>query len=114
MSARRRPTLAIDVLRGLVEGGRVSIGTIARELAVSRATVEAWLAKGQPMPVERQLALAMLILERVPALRRLGYRLHGHVQATLQYQAGATKTHLTAPVSRFKPPGRRTDPEAMR
>jgi len=113
MTVRRRPTLAIDVLRELVARGPVGVGTIARELAVPRTMVEAWLANERPMPVERQLALAMLVIDRAPALRRLGYRLLGHVQATLLYHARMTKTHLTAPVPRFKPPGRLVDTGLM-
>lgn len=102
MAARRRATLAIDALRDLVESGSIDTGAIARALGVSSSTVNAWLANGLPMPVERQLLLGRLIVDRVPVLERSGRRLLGHVQATLAYQSGATKTHMTAPVSRFR------------
>ena|SRR5689334_14249811 len=109
MTIRRRRTLAIDALEELIDTGLADTDWVARQLAVRRRVIQAWLANEQPMPVERQLLLATLLIERVPQLARLGYRLHGHVRATLLYRARETKTHLTAPVSRFRPPSRAND-----
>lgn len=109
MPRRRRPTLAVEALGELIDSGVFDPHTVARHLAVPRRLMEAWLADEQPMPVDRQLLLATLLIERVPPLARIGYRLHGHVRATLLYRAHETKTHLTAPVSRFRPPARVND-----
>jgi len=109
MTIRRRPTLALDVLDALIDTGLADPDWVARQLDVPRPLMQAWLANELPMPVERQLLLATLLIDRVPPLARLGYRLHGHVRATLRYRAQETKTHLTAPVSRFRPLSRVTD-----
>ena len=106
MTTRRRPTLAVDALETLLAAGTFSADDVARQLGVTREIVGAWLGNERPMPVERQLLLATFLIERVPRLARIGRRLRSHVEATMLYHARATKTHLTAPVSRFRPPAR--------
>jgi hypothetical protein len=106
MTARRRRTLAIELLAELVERQLLDERTIAARLSTPRPAVAAWLAGALAMPTDHQLALASLVIDRVPALARRGYRLLDHARARLAFDAGITKTHMTAPISRFKPPGR--------
>ena len=100
---RRSPTLAIRLLSMLVAQSVFNHRRLAAELGVSVSMLDQWLKAEQPMPLEGQLLLATLLIERVPRLARQGYRLRAHVRAATAYHAHATKTHLTGPVPRFKP-----------
>lgn len=110
MAERRRRTLALELLQMLVERALIDPDILAWELLVSREMLDAWLTDAVSIPPSRQLLLAALVIDRVRPLARLGYRLRGHVRATLAFRARVTKTHLTAPVSRFGPPARCTGP----
>jgi hypothetical protein len=105
----RRRTLALDVLGELLASGAHDEDGIARELAVPAAALREWLERGVRIPLDRQLLLATFLIQRVPTLARHGHRLRDHVRAMAAYEARETKTHLTAPVSRCKPPSRPID-----
>lgn len=98
----------MDLLGELLATRRFTDATAARQLGVAPATMRAWIANDAPMPVERQLLLARLLIERVPEMARAGRRLRSHVEAMVLYRAQETKTHLTAPVSRFRAAARLT------
>jgi hypothetical protein len=100
---RRGPTHASRLLSTIVDRQILQRDRLAMELRVPVALLDQWLANERPIPFERQLVLANLLIERVPLLAREGYRLRDQLRATIAYHTHVTKTHLTAPVSRFKP-----------
>jgi hypothetical protein len=71
--------------------------TLAGELVVSAATVGAYLDGTLPMPLDRQLCLALFVIENVPPLARQGHQLHGQVQAAISFQARAAEGLSASP-----------------
>lgn len=70
---------------------------VANELVVPVKALDAFLEGTLPMPLDRQLCLALFVIEKVPALARLGYQLRGQVKAAMAFQAHSTATHATSP-----------------
>jgi len=102
MSSNRTSTRATLLLSKLATSGWVTRTELARELRVSESTLAAYAIGERPIPLDRQLLLASLLIAKVPPLARMGHRLRGQVLAALAYQQQETMTHMTAPVSRFK------------
>ena len=71
--------------------------TVADELVVPVKALEAFVEGKLPMPLDRQLCLALFVIEKVPPLARLGYQLRGQVKAAMAFEAHSTATHATNP-----------------
>jgi hypothetical protein len=61
--------------------------SLATELVVTPHRLDDYLTGNREMPLDRQLCLALLLIERVPALARQGYALRGQVLAAIAYAA---------------------------
>jgi hypothetical protein len=95
-----RRVRAVRLMERLLEETDMSADDLANALVVTRETLEAYREGRTPMPLERQLCLALLVIERQPSLARQAHRLRGQVQAEAAFHARATKTHMVAPVSK--------------
>src|SRR5436190_14484342 len=62
---RAAPT-ALRLLRKLVATRWFELDAIARALVVSDARLAAYLAESEPIPLDRQLSLALFVIECVP------------------------------------------------
>jgi hypothetical protein len=93
----RRSSRAVELLDKVASSALFDRRTLARELVVSEQQLESFLNETVPLPLDRQLCLAQLVIERIPSLARLGHRLHGQVRAAMAFKAGATTTHADAP-----------------
>jgi hypothetical protein len=71
--------------------------TLAAELVVPVVAIDKFLDGRLPMPLDRQLCLALFVIEKVPALARLGYQLRGQVKAAMSFEGHATTTHGSSP-----------------
>jgi hypothetical protein len=71
---------------------------VASELAVPSATIDGYLSGSIAIPLERQLCLALFVIEKIPLLARSGHMLHGQVRAAIAFQGHSTAVHQTAPV----------------
>jgi hypothetical protein len=71
--------------------------TLAAELVVPVGAIDKFLDGRLPMPLDRQLCLALFVIEKMPALARLGYQLRGQVKAAMSFEAHSTTTHATSP-----------------
>ena len=63
--------------------------TLAGELVVPRAALRAYLARRRPIPLDRQLALALFVIEKLPPLARSGHHLRIQVLAMLAREGRA-------------------------
>jgi hypothetical protein len=70
---------------------------LADELVVPLKAIDAFVDGKLPMPLDRQLCLALFVIEKVPSLARLGYQLRGQVKAAMAFEAHSTATHATTP-----------------
>ncbi len=89
-SAGDKPTTrhhlaALRLLRKLIALESFPPEAIARALVVSEAAMSAYLSESKPIPLERQLCLALFVIERVPSLARPAHQLRGQVAATMAF-----------------------------
>lgn len=95
----RTDSRAARLLRKLVAEAGFDATTLATDLVVNAAQLEGYLCGELEMPFDRQLCLAVLVIERVPTLKRSGYALRGQVLAAMAVERGDTETHTGAPMS---------------
>lgn len=93
-SPRRSRWLVL--LRKVINGGALRPSEVARALVISDSELAAYLAESTPMPLDRQLRLASLVIRTVPSLARLGHQLRGQASAAMSFEAHATLTHPTS------------------
>jgi hypothetical protein len=91
-----RRSRSLVLLRKVIDGGALEPREVARALVVSDAELAAYLAESTPIPLDRQLRLASLVIKAVPSLARLGHQLRGQAAAAVSFEAHATATHPTA------------------
>jgi hypothetical protein len=94
---QRHRSRASMLLNKLVTMQHVELDTLAAALTVTDATLDAYLAESLAIPLERQLRLALFVIESVPALARTGHQLRGQVAAAMALEARVTETHLQPP-----------------
>jgi hypothetical protein len=95
----RKPSRAVALLAKVVATSWFDFDELAQELVVSRQTLQAYLAGEVAMPLDRQLCLALFVIECVPPFARLGRQLQGQVSAALAFNARVTTTHGEPPPS---------------
>lgn len=66
---------------------------VAEFLVVPPQMIDQFASGELAIPLDRQMALATLLIERVPELSRDGHRLRAQVEAAISYEAGTTQTH---------------------
>jgi hypothetical protein len=101
MSSDSGRSRAVVVLERVLSTGRYDRPAIANELVVSPARLERYLTGSLPMPLDRQLLLALFVIEKVPELSRMGYQLRGQVMAAVAFETHVTATHSAPPDGRF-------------
>jgi hypothetical protein len=80
----------------------MDIDALAEALVVDRPTMESFLAGQTEIPLKRQLCLALLAVETMPAFARSGHQLRGQVLAAMAFEDHTTETHdYPPPGSRF-------------
>ena len=92
---------AVELLRRIVSRGAVETHALAHALVVPPATLDSYLRGTVPIPLERQLCLALYVIEHIPELARQGHQLRGQVAAAIAFQEHATVVHSDAPPRRF-------------
>jgi hypothetical protein len=78
------------LLQRVVGRGELRLDDIATELVVTPRELGEYLSGERPMPLTRQLCLAMLVIDRVPALAREGYALLGQARAAIAVEHGGS------------------------
>jgi hypothetical protein len=92
---------AAELLQRIVSSGSVDTHALAHSLIVSPAALDSYLHGTVPIPLERQLCLALYVIEHIPELARQGHQLRGQVAAAIAFQEHATVVHSHAPPTRF-------------
>ena len=93
-----RRSRAVRLLERVLASGALSAAQIADAIVVSEDELERYRVGDVRMPLARQLCLALVVIERVPALARHARALRGQVEAEAAFLSGETKTHSIAPV----------------
>jgi hypothetical protein len=88
---------ALVLLRKLLATQACDLDAVAEAIVVKRSALDSYLSGSVTIPLERQLCLALFVVEHVPSLARLGHQLRAQVAATMAFQAGHTATHLEPP-----------------
>jgi hypothetical protein len=96
MGAKRSPA-AVRLLTRVIATGEFTTEALAAELVIPVEMVDRFASNDVPMPLERQLALALFVIERVPSLARSGHQLKGQVAAALAFATKVTEVHSGAP-----------------
>ena len=92
-----RASRALVLLRKLVATRSCELDALAEAIVVTRSALDSYLSGAVTIPLERQLCLALFVVEQVPSLARLGHQLRAQVAAAMAFQAGSTTTHLEPP-----------------
>ena len=100
-SAAVRRSRALGLLKRIAASGSLETDELARAVVVTPSTLDAYLRGELSIPLERQLCLALYVIEHFPQLARQGHQLRGQVVAAMAFQAHATEIHFNAPPSRF-------------
>jgi len=74
---------------------------LADALVIKRKKLDAFLSGAVEMPLERQLCLALFVIEHVPTLARLGYQLRGQVIAAIAFQERGAMVNIQSPPARY-------------
>ena len=83
---RGQETRAHRLLATVVAAGEIDLDELARELVVTRNVLDAFVAGRVGIPLERQLCLALFVIQRIPSLARQGHQLKGQVAGALAFQ----------------------------
>jgi hypothetical protein len=92
-----RRSRAVRLLEAVTSARAMSPAILANSLAVGPDELADYRAGRSRMPLDRQLRLAMLVLERVPELSRQARTLRSQVAAEVAFHAKATTTHMVSP-----------------
>lgn len=102
MATTARVSRALLMVEKLLGDGTVTEADLVREMVVTESMLAAYRYGGLPMPLERQLCLALFMARLPGKYARLGVRLRDQVRAAMAFHGGMTSTHMEAP-----PPGSR-------
>ena len=93
---------ACRLLLRLLDEKALSLEELACDLAVTPSVLESYRANQQYMPLDRQLCLALMVIERFPRMARLGHALRGQAIAAIRFNERLTALH-TDPTIAFDP-----------
>ena len=97
-----RRSRSVRLIERLLATGTVERDDLACALSVTLPVLESYRRGHARMPLERQLSLALLVIERwpcTPQLRRYAFALRGQVFAEAAFDARITKTHVAPRVT---------------
>ena len=97
-TSKPRPTRASALLAKVLATGLFDPAQIATELAVTPEKIDGYLSGAIEMPLERQLCLALFVVEKIPSLARSGHILHGQVKAAIAFHQHSTTVHQSSPL----------------
>jgi hypothetical protein len=83
--ATPRPSRAMLLIEKLLRDGTCTEEELATELVISPHALANIRAGKIPIPLERQLCLALWLIQRGPRYARLGYQLRGQIEAAMRF-----------------------------
>lgn len=94
---QKRPRAA-RLLEQLVRAGCTE-SVLAEAIVVTEEMLAGYRGGRLPIPIDRQLCLALYAIEHVPAARRAGFTLRAQVEAEIALARASTEVHDAPPVS---------------
>lgn len=94
----KRPRAA-RLIEQILGSEAIDAAELAAAVVCDEAMLESFRLGRAKMPLDRQLCLALVAIERVPAARRAAFALRAQVEAELAVAATLTETHDQPPVS---------------
>src|SRR3954469_3376849 len=97
-----RRSRSVRLIEALLATGKIECDRLACALRITQGAVESYRRGRARMPLEHQLSLALLVIERwpfTPQLRRSAYALRSQVLAEAALHARITKTHAALKVA---------------
>jgi hypothetical protein len=91
---------SVHLIEVLIRDGMLSADDLARELVVRKETLASYRSGKVPMPLERQLCLALLMTQLSPKYARMGYALRSQVEAATNFGRRTTTSREDASVVR--------------
>jgi hypothetical protein len=85
--ASQRQSRAVWLIEKVLRDGVCTEEGLARELVVNQRTLADYRAGDAAMPLERQLCLALFLIQRGSPYARLGYELRAQVTAATHYES---------------------------
>jgi hypothetical protein len=82
---------AVGLLQRILKESGLEAATIASEIIVRPRDLEQYLSGELEMPLERQLCLALFVIDRLSPLAREGYALRGQAIAAIEYARRASE-----------------------
>ena len=79
-----RPCRAAVIANKLIEDGVCAPEALAEQLVTSVEALRGYCS-GQAMPLERQLCLALVLMQLPAPYPRLGFALRGQIQAAMRF-----------------------------
>lgn len=98
-NGRAGESTAVRLLRRLFAADEYAPAAVSQALVISDAELTAYLEGADAMPLDRQLCLALFVIERVPSLARAGHQLRAQVAAAMAFENRVTETHSQPPAS---------------
>jgi hypothetical protein len=86
-AARPRTSRALWLVEKLLRDQACTEEELARELVIEPRALADYLAGNVPMPLERQLCLALVLIGRGSRYARLGYQLRAQVAAAASFES---------------------------
>lgn len=97
-----RRSRATRLLEQVIASGAMSVEALAAALVTTPEALQEYRAGRARMPLDRQLCLAVFVLEHLSELSRVAHGLRGQVEAEMSFIEQRTATHKIAPVARWR------------
>jgi hypothetical protein len=94
-----RLSRAVQLLEILLRDGLLSEEQLAVELVIRPRTLACYRAGTEPMPLDRQLCLALLMLTLPARYARAGYQLRNQVRAAIRFEQRVITTNDVSPTA---------------
>ena len=89
---------ARDLLQKVLSRNEHTPAQLAEILVIPEPLLQRFLIGTQAIPLDRQLCLALFLIEKVPALARAGHQLRAQVLAAVRFTEHSTEVHREAPL----------------
>lgn len=90
---------AARLIAQIVDSGAMTAHDLAAAILVSEPMLEEYRSGRLRIPVDRQLCVALVAIERLPEVRRAGHALRAQIQAEIALATDATEVHGAPPPS---------------
>lgn len=91
---------AARLLAQILDSEAMTPTELAAAILVSEPLLDEYRSGRLRMPLDRQLCLALIAIEHLPAARRAGHALRAQIRAEIALESDATEVHSSPPIQR--------------